>query len=464
LSYPAIFYRKEFIFEIFRDKQFLSRLFDVALPITLQNFISASLNLVGGVMVGQLGEAAVAAVGLSNQVFFLLTLLLFGVNSGSAIFIAQFWGRRDLANIRRALGLALGLSLLGSALFAGAAVLFPETVLRVYSKDAEVIALGSEYLRIFGLSFLFTAVTYSFAFAHRSTGDAKTPLLVTMSALSFNALLSYALIFGKLGLPALGVKGAALAVLIARVLECIALVLLTYHRKAPPAASLREMTDIDRPFTHKVLSQVLPVTFNEIIWSFGITTYNIIYARIGTESIAAMNIAVTIDNLAMVFFIGIGNACAILVGHWIGADDERKAYLYAARSLVLGFAGAFLVGGLILLTAGPFLTFYKVSPTVIEYTRNILLVVAALIWLRVSNLILFIGILRSGGDTRFAFILDCGAIWLIGVPLAFLGAFVLHLPVYLVYLLVMTEELFKWVMAIQRFFTRRWINNLAKTI
>lgn len=449
---------------LYQDREYFKRLFSIALPIILQDFISASLNLVASVMIGQKGDASVAAVGLSNQISFLHVLLLFGVNSGAAIFIAQLWGRRDIANIRRVVGLALALSLSAGTLFTLASVLAPQALLGVYSRDAEVLRLGTGYLRIFGLSFLFTAVTFTYAAALRSTGDVRTPLLVSLSALSLNTFLAFTLIFGKLGLPALGINGAALALLIARIVESSVLVLITYRRKAPPAATIRDVARLDREFTANVLRRILPVTVNEMLWSLGITTYNIVYARIGTESIAATNIAFTLDNLALVFFIGIAHACAILVGNWIGADDERQAFQYAARTLGLSMLGAMLMG--LLITAGSeyFLALYKVSPQVTANARGVLFVIAGLLWLRVSNLLLFVGILRSGGDTRFGFIVDVGAIWVIGVPMALLGAFVLRLPVYYVYLMVMTEELIKWVVCLFRFASKKWIHNLARGI
>jgi putative MATE family efflux protein len=413
-------------------------------------------------MIGQMGEASVAAVGLANQMFFLLTLLLFGINSGAAIFTAQLWGKRDVPNIRKVLGISLLLNLVGSAVFTALSVGIPEVALSVYTQDAEVIGLGSGYLRIFGLSFLFMAITFCYYTVLRSTGDVRTPLLVSMSALSLNALLSYGLIFGNLGLPALGVNGAALSIFITRSLECAAILWITYHRSSPAAASLKEMASFDRGFANHVLQRVLPVTFNEILWSLGVTVYNIVYARIGTEALAAMNIAASIDNLALVFFIGIAHACAILVGNWIGANEERKAFEYAGKSLTLGIAGGVLMGLMIFAAGRWILAFYKVSPLVIDYAQKVLAVIALTLWIRVSNLLMFVGIFRSGGDTRFAFILDVGAIWVIGVPLAFLGAFVFHLPVYIVYLLVMIEELVKWIFGIMRFFSKSWINNLAR--
>jgi Na+-driven multidrug efflux pump len=264
---------------------------------------------------------------------------------------------------------------------------------------------------------LFFIADFAFASVQRSTGNVRLPLAVSMSALSLNTVLSYVLIFGKLGLPALGVEGAALAGLIARLLECGAMVFFTYHFRTPAAASLQQLFSFNLAFIGKVLKPVAPVIANEALWSMGITAYYVAYARIGTEPLAAMNIVSTIDGLAMVIFIGVSNACAILVGNLIGAGDERTAFRYAARSMALSMLGALGMGGMILVSRDFILSFYKVSPETIASARLVLTIIATLFWLRMSNLMLFIGVFRSGGDTRFAFLLD--GVIIRRMPLAF---------------------------------------------
>jgi putative MATE family efflux protein len=424
----------------------------------------SSLNMVGVVMIGQLGAAPVAAVGLANQIFFLLNLVLFGITSGSAMFTAQLWGKRDVLNIRKVLGLALTLGLIVATFFLIIAEFFPEFALSIYSKDPAVIALGSDYLRIIGYSFILYAISFCFSAVLRSTGDVNIPLFVTLTALSLNTLLSYALIFGKFGFPAMGVHGAAIAVICSRVIECAGLLYLTYRKKLAAAGRLRELFSYDRVFARRVLKPVLPVVANEILWSLGVTAYSIVYARMGTDSIAAMNIVASIDQLALVVFNGIGHATAILVGNRIGAGDDEQAFRYAARSETLGILGGVLIGVIILLCRDLLLSLYNVSPIVLDYVYQVLTILALLLWLRASNMILFVGIFRSGGDTRFAFILDGVIIWVVGVPLAFIGAFIFHLPVYWVYLLVMSEEITKWTLGLFRFFSRKWIHNLALTV
>lgn len=441
--------------------RYSSRLLHLALPIIAQQFVSSSLNLIGGLMVGQLGETSMAAVGLSNQVFFLLTFLLFGTSSGIAIFTAQLWGKEDIENIRRVFGLGLIVAFTGSLFFFIMAVFFPGAALSVYTTDPAVIALGVPYLRLVGLSYFFTAFTFMLAASMRSTGDVRTPLAVSFSALTINTVLSYALIFGKLGLPRMDVNGVAVASTISRLLECAGLIAAARLRRSPVLGTLRQTFSFTWDFAKSVLGRALPVTFNEMLWSLGISTYNAIYAHIGTDAIAAVNITSTIESLAFVIFIGISDATAILVGHQIGRGAEHGAYKDARTSLFLGMAGAAGMGVVLYFIAPHIVNLYKVSATVTEYALNILVVISATLWLRVSNMTLFVGIFRSGGDTRFGFLLDALGIWLVGVPAALAGAFLLHLPVYWVYLMVMSEEALKCVVALFRFFSGKWIHNVT---
>lgn len=415
-------------------------------------------------MVGQLGATTVAAVGLAGQIFFLLNLLIFGIGSGSAMFTAQLWGKRDVPNIHKVLGLALALALVGSMLFVIIAEIFPTFALKIYSEDPQVIAIGSNYLRTFGFSFVFFAISATYSLILRSVGEVRLPVIISIFALALNIILSYLLIFGKLGLPQLGANGAAVSILISRIIECTLLVSFTYIYKLPPAARPREMFDFNLAFAGKVLKPVLPVAVNEILWSLGITTYQVIYAHIGTAQVAAVNIATTISDLAVVAFMGIGNATAIMVGNMIGSGKDDPAQIYAGRSLVIGAVGGIIIGLSVWLISPYILDLYRVSPIVIAYTKALLLISCSFLWLRMMNLIQFIGIFRAGGDTRFALILDGFIIWLVGVPLAAIGAFVLDLPVYLVYGLTLSEEMVKWAIGLWRYFSKKWIHNLTAIV
>jgi putative MATE family efflux protein len=449
---------------LFGDKKFLNTMIKLAAPIMLQNLIFASLNMVDGVMIGQLGESAVAAVGVANQIFFLVSLLFFGIGSGSAIFAAQYWGRKDTERIQSVLGLSLLMSISGAVIFSLVAILFPVQVISIYSKDPAVISQGSVYLQIVAFSYVITAITNSFAFVLRSTENVKLPLVTSLVALSLNTFMNYGLILGNFGLPSLGVKGAAIATIISRLIEVILLLLIIYRKKLPVAAKLRSLLNLKILPIKKFFNTTLPVIATEIVWSFGITTYNVVYARIGTESIAAVNIAGTLDRIIFVVFMGLGHACAIMIGNQIGAEQNELAISYAKKYLVLGAIGAAIFGIIMYIFATPMLSFYKVSDFTINYTTKLIGLMALSLPVRSLNLILLIGILRSGGDTIVAFFIDAASVWVIGVPMALIGAFVLGLPIHLVYLMVLADEVVKLAMGLYRFFSQRWINYLVAPV
>ncbi|CAG0945071.1 partial putative FMN/FAD exporter YeeO, partial [Anaerolineae bacterium] len=444
----------------FGDRYFITTLFKLWFPITLQQLIFSLLNLVSLMMIGQLGETSVAAVGLAGQIGFLFQLFLFGVGSGSAIFIAQFWGKRDLKNIHRILGISLVLGLIGGAIFSLIALVIPEHALAIYSTDRAVIAVGSEYLRIVGWSYLAIAITTSFAVTLRSTGNVRLPVTISVFSFGLGAVMNYALIFGQFGLPALGVPGSALGTALARGIECALMLVMTYTRQSVAAASLREMSAFDWSFLSTVLKTVIPVTFNEILWSLGISTYNLIFGRIGTEAVAAVSIAGTIENLAFVPFIGMANAAAIMIGHRIGADEENTGFEYAKRFLRITIILGMIVGSVIFLSADLILTVYKIDETTRGFARTVLTIMAFALWIKSSNMMFIVGILRAGGDTRACFLIDVGSIWLVGIPIASTAAFVFGLPVHWVYLLTINDEIAKFIVAVWRVISKKWITNL----
>jgi putative MATE family efflux protein len=449
--------------QFYNDPDYFRNLLKIAFPIAFQQLVFSLLNMLANIFVAQKGDAAVAAVGLAGQVFFLLNLVHFGIISGAGMFTAQFWGKRDIPNLRRVLGLCLMLAISASLIFFGLAQLIPSQILHIYSKDPVVIQLGAQYIRTFSWTFLFFGITFSYAVVLRSTGNVKTPTVVSVGALLVSIFFSYSLIFGKFGLPELGIQGAAVAAVIARCLECVTLLTIIYTRNSPVAASIHELTGWDRGFFGKVMKPMLPVILNELLWSLGITTYQVIYGQMSTQAYDAINIVSNIEQVGFAVFMGISNATAILVGNRIGAGREEEAHRYAGRSLGIGLLGGILLGILLHFVKGPILAlgWNKVSPEVTQNASNILTIVSLFLWIRINNMTTVVGILRAGGDTRFSLFLDGMIIWIVGVPMAYLGAFVFDLPVYFVYLCAMSEETTKWVLGIRRYLSRKWINNLT---
>lgn len=433
----------------------------LALPVALQQLITASLNMIDVLMVGQLGETSVAALGLANQIFFLLILFLFGVTSGMAIFTAQYWGKGDVENIRRVLGICLAIALFVSACFTLAATLMPQALMRIYTEDPAVIQLGSEYLRIVGLSYIMTAVTVSYISVLRSITMVKLTLIVSVLALGLKTILAYLLIFGVGFFPELGVRGAAIGTAFGWTFQCILLLVLVYRLKTPLAANPLSFFRFNRPFVMTVLRTSMPAAINEVLWSVGFSSYNAVYARIGTDAIAAVNINATMEELMFVLFIGLGNACAVMIGNKIGAGEKHVAFEYGRRFLILGIAVA-IAGGIVIYSLREIVvSWYEISPSAANNLRGLMLVFALSAWLKMLNFILFIGAMRAGGDTRYAMFTELFSVWGIGVPAALIGGFVLHLPVYGVYALVLLEEAVKAVIVLRRFISRKWIHDLV---
>jgi putative MATE family efflux protein len=444
-----------------RDKAFFRAMLALSLPVAFQQLISAGLNMIDVLMVGQLGESSVAAVGLANQIFFLLILFLFGTTSGMAIFTAQFWGKRDVESIRKVLGICLALAISVAILFSLAAVLIPERLMHFYTNDPKVIQLGSDYLRIVGFSYVMMAISVSYISVLRSITQVTMAMVVAVSALALKTVIGYTLIFGHFGLPALGVRGAAIGTAIGWTFECILLLILVYARKTPLAANPLTFFHFDRAFLFNVLKTSMPAAINEVVWSFGITTYNSVYAHIGTNAIAAININATIEELVFVLFIGLGNACSVMVGNKIGEGDKETAFEYSRRFTILAVTLSLMGGVIVIFARDLVIGLYQLSPSAAFNLRNIMLVYSVSIWLRVFNFMLFIGALRAGGDTRYAMFTELFSIWVIGVPAALIGGFVLHLPVYYVYALVLLEEAAKAIIIFRRYISRRWINDLV---
>jgi putative MATE family efflux protein len=438
----------------------------IALPITLQNLIASSVNMLDTLMITSLGNESLAAVGLANQVFFFYAVTIFGVATGSSIFIAQFWGKKDTENIGRVLGISLTLVLFLGIIFTLAALIVPEFIMKIFSNDAEVIRLGADYLRIVSLSYIISGISFAYAIASRSIGQAKMPMIASMVSFVTNALFNYLLIFGKFGFPQLGIKGAAYGTLIARAVEISIILYSIYSKKKHPnplAQNIKNMTDWSGDFIKKYFKTAYPVILNEAFWSLGTVLYSLAYAKIGTDAAAAVQILNTVQNIFMVLMRGLANACTVMVGNKIGADEEKEAIEYANSFMILSVALGLIMGILLFITADGILLFFRnITPALRESSKKLLIVLAIFFFIKSFNGTLIVGVLRGGGDTKFSMILEMGSVWLVGVPLAFLGALVFKLPVYYVFVLVNMEEVVKAAIGIPRIVSKKWVTNVIK--
>ena len=447
--------------EIIKDKKFIKTMITLALPITLQSFITSSLNLVDNLMIGKLGEEAIASVGLANQYFFIFMLVLTGINAGASVFMAQYWGKRDEKNIKSMLGLNILVSFVATIIFGIGAVFFSDKIMTVLSNDPNVIALGSSYLKIVSVSYVFTNLTMAFSSALRSTEQPKIPMFASLIGVLSNAFLNWVFIFGNLGMPSMGVNGAAFATMLARGIEVAFIIATIYIQKNRVAAKFKEMIDFDKSFVKRYFNAATPTILNELIWSCGMTAFSIAYAQIGTSAVATMQIATTLNNMFMVLCIGLATAASIMIGNKIGAEENDVAVDYSKKIGMISPIIGLSIGIAIWISAKFIIAPFNVSAETYSDTMKVLYIMGLFCPIRFFNVVMIVGIFRGGGDTTYSMLVQAGTIWGFAVPIAFLGATVLRLPVTFVYFLICLEEIVKIVFEFTRLKSGKWVRVLV---
>lgn len=443
--------------KFFSDKRFLKTLIYLAIPIMLNELINSAVNMLDTFMIGTLGDGPVAAVGLSNQVFFLFSVLSFGINSGISIFMGQFMGKNDIKSLYKCMGLAFMLTLGVAFVFACGARFFPELIMGIYSKDKAVIALGCDYLRIVAVAYVLTAIVIVFNSALKVTGSTVQPMLTTLLAFCINFIGNYIFIL-KLGY---GIKGAAMSTIIARCCEIVVQFVAMAARKHPVLTKPSDYFSFNLSFCKPFVGVVVPVILNEAMWGFGTTAYNIAYKYSGTVAQAAVQISSTVQNLFVVAGIGIGAACAILLTNCLGAGNSKKAWDYSKRCLFFGSLLSIIMGGILALCAPSIVSLFRLDPVAKGYALKMLYIVSIGLLFKTLNYINVCGILRSGGDTKFCLLMDGLSVWFIGLPMAFLGSAILHLPIYITFAMVYMEEVIKLLFGFKRVFSKKWLKTLV---
>ena len=317
-----------------RDKNFYRSLFRLALPIAGQNLIIFALNMLDTVMLGSIGEREIAAAALANQPFFVFTLFLFGISSGSSILVSQYHGKQDQKSLSKICAFALLVSVVLSFVFAAGVFLLSIQIMRIYSSDPAVVRLGAGFLKIIAPSYVLTAISTTYLSILRATENVSLPLEINILALFINGGLNYILIFGKLGFSSMGVNGSALATLIARSVECVLSICLMVGYRDKIALKVRYFLKWDAILRKDFLRYVTPVIANETLWGLGVSVYSVILSHMGTSVIAAYNVAQVFEKLASVSLMGIASAAVIMIGKHLGAGQKKKAEETAFSLLV----------------------------------------------------------------------------------------------------------------------------------
>ncbi|NLK72323.1 MAG: MATE family efflux transporter [Clostridiales bacterium] len=445
----------------YRDNKVLyTSLINISLPIALQWFITSSLNLVDNLMIGQLGEAEFSAVGMANQLFFIYTSLFFGFTSGAGAFVAQFWGNRDLSNIKKVLGFSLIFTFIAGLIFFIASFIFPENVMRIFSKDAVVIEHGIKYLTIVSFTFLLMAITIPHASVLKITEQAKLPMKVSAAAFIINTALNYALIFGKFGFEPMGIQGAAYATIIARLCEMLLMLYFVYVKNNIVRGTFSELFSFNSHFAKRILTTAFPVVVNEAFWGLGMTTYGIIYGHMGTTEYAAIQVSNTIYTLFIMAIFSIGDATLILIGKELGQNNEKQAYANAIKLLSISVILGLLSGIVLIILAPVIVRLFNFTNSGKQFAAVILTIYGSVMWLKIFNGINIVGVFRGGGDTKFAMFTEVFTVWFVGIPLVLTGGLLLELPLFIIVLMAQFEEVAKAIICFTRLKSKKWINNI----
>ena len=441
---------------------FYKNVFALIIPMALQNLINVGVTAVDVMMLGRVGEKVLSGSSLAGQIQFIMMLIFFGITSGATVLTAQYWGKKDIRTIEKILGMGLTISLAIAVIFMTLALTIPGPLMRIFTSDPEVIAEGVKYLRIVGISYLFIAVTQVYLNIMRSIERVMIATFVYFMSLVVNAIINAILIFGLLGFPALGIQGAAIGTLCARMTETLIVLIYAHFMNRDVKIRPRFMIQIDRVLAKDYLIYAMPVVLNEMMWGLGSTANTAVIGHLGSAAVAANSVAQVARQLATVVAFGVSNATAIYLGKTIGAKEFHLAKEYGKRFLWLSIITGAVGGGIILIAAPIANHVMTLSQEAQGYLYFMFFVMSYFTLCQAINTTLVVGVFRAGGDTRFGLILDVSTMWGCSILLGMIAAFVFHAPVQVVYILLMSDEVIKVPITVMRYRSYKWIQNVTR--
>ncbi|MDO5331074.1 MAG: MATE family efflux transporter [Bacillota bacterium] len=444
------------------DKEFYKRLFSVAVPIALHGIITASLTLLDNLMVNQLGETQLASVGLATQCFSLEWLVIFGFCSGCATFYTQFWGIKDVRNIKKVIGIALMTCFCVGLVFFIAGFFFPVQVLNLFTDSPEAALLGAEYLKAASINFILVGLTQPIMYAMLSTEQTKIPLYVSMASFFVDLSFNYLLIFGKLGFPKLGLRGAAIATVLARFLEFVIAMILLFGKKNILSGKLSEYFSFNLEYAKRVYKNAIFTCMHETLWSLAMTAQTAAYGHMSISSFAAIQATATVMDIFQFAGYSIGDASLIFVGECLGRNEIEEAKATSKKLAKVCFTFGCILALIVIALRKPILSLFKLSDLGFYYARRLILVRCFYLPFYLLVVLMVSGVLRAGGDTRFAAITELSCMWLWLVPAAFFFGMYLQLPIYIVLLITNIEEIIKIIIVLVRYKSGKWLKNMIK--
>ena len=441
--------------------KFTKSLCKIAIPVTLQSMLQASFSIVDQIMIGQLGETNISAVGLGSNFSLIFSVVIGAIGAVAGILIAQFMGAEDKKEAWCSFDVSLICGIMISALFLLAAGAFPLQILGLYTEDMSIINTGAVYFRIVAFSYIPMAVSNILSAWLRCREYATIPFLASFGAVAVNTGLNYLLIFGKFGFPRMEIKGAAIATLVSQLFNLVFIVIgfVVCNRRDgdKPVLSLRFKKITIRDY----LVMIMPILVSEFLWSLGQNVESAVYGHLGTSNLAAYTLTGPIQGLIVGALSGLSAAAGVMIGKRLGRKEYDEAYAESKKIMYAGLAGSVVVASLLILLAGVYTGLYRVDNSVKELGKILLIVFALYAPVKVENMILSGGIIRSGGNTKIIMVIDIVGTWCIGIPLCLLAAYVFRWGIVGVYALLTTEEIFRLAVALVIFRRRKWMISLS---
>lgn len=442
-------------------KKFYENFISIGLPLVVQQFLNSSLNFLDNIMMGKLGAQYIAGVGFANNIYKIQDICLFGICGGVGVFISQYYGKKDFKTIKRLIGVMMFGAVTLSLFILIVSQVFTKEIIHLFSKDTESIKIGISYLKLSSYSYILSAIGFTLVFSLRCMGKTKVTMISAAIGVVVNGILNYLLIYGKLGFPALNEKGAAIATLIARGVQMWIILHMILKYDYGIKGKIREYLGVSKKMLQDIVKIATPIFLTEVFWILGTVTLTIAYSRIGVGEAASIQIADLILSIAAIMFMGISNASSVIIGKSIGEGKKKLAKLHSSRALKIAGIFSALTVFFLQLIITPLLSFYTLTPEIYKMAESVLRVFGVVIFFKLVNWTILIGILRAGGDTKIAFYLDTAPLYLYAIPAAFLTGY-LGLPIYLVVGIANIEEVVKCYFSIKRYRTMRWVNDLTK--
>lgn len=470
------------------NQKFYKTVLNIALPVTLQSLLQSSFSVVDQIMTGQLGSTSIAGIGLAGKFASIFSVLVSAIAAAAGIMIAQYIGKQDSKEVSRSFFVNLFLAMGLAVLFTVLCCLFPKQIMGLYTKGLATKNVAAGYLRILAASYLPMAIGTLFSTLLRCMEAAALPMYASVFAAVINTGLNYILIFGKCGFPRMGVTGAALATVISQGIGCLMIfgLFLQHYRKQElkleffrkkSAAQKRNAAMLGDRYQQERLSEqpiyywsksarmqyigvLLPILICEFLWSLGENVYAAIYGRVGTQACAAMTLTTPIQVLLIGALSGLSQAAGVMIGKALGSGEEERAYCESKKLMWYGFGGSVILSAVLILFSRIYVEIYQVEDVVRVLAKQILFAFAVISPVKVQNMILGGGIIRSGGKTKYVMWIDFIGTWIFGVPLGLVAAFVWKLSIPWVYFILSLEECVRFVISLAVFKRKKWMNQM----